>query len=192
MKGRRVEPATSGHDRGEAAVGFITNWGSRRRKFKGEAEPKNNFNIIDSLIAQMIRSGRFTWLRADTMRRLSNHALATKLYAFMRTNRPNDRGEIEYGLMTLADKLGCSDKKRSRVRAKLIAGERLRRAFKRLAEENPNDYSMIPATITVLRGEQPHIKALMQGLIENVVREDLKPGDRAESLQHLYDWTGWT
>jgi ParB/RepB/Spo0J family partition protein len=74
----------------------------------------------------------------------------------------------------------------------IIAGERRWRAFRCLAGENPNDYSMIPATITVLRGEQPHVKALMQGLIENVVREDLKPGDRADSLQRLYDWTGWT
>ena len=74
----------------------------------------------------------------------------------------------------------------------IIAGERRWRAFRRLAQENPNDFSMIPATITVLTGEQPQVKALMQGLIENVVREDLKPGDRAASLQRLYDWTGWT
>jgi ParB/RepB/Spo0J family partition protein len=74
----------------------------------------------------------------------------------------------------------------------IIAGERRWRAFRRLAVENPNDYSLIPATITVLRGDQPHVKALMQGLIENIVREDLKPGDRADALQRLYDWTGWT
>jgi ParB/RepB/Spo0J family partition protein len=74
----------------------------------------------------------------------------------------------------------------------IIAGERRWRAFRRLAEENPNDFSRIPATITVLTGEQPHVKALMQGLVENVVREDLKPGDRAASLQRLKDWTGWT
>ena len=126
--------ATSGSDRGEVAVGFITNWGSRRKKIKGVAELKNNFVIIDPLMAQMIRSGNFTWLRADTMRRLSSHALATKLYAFMRTHRPNDRGEIEYGLMTLAQKLGCSDKKRSRVRAKLIA------AAEAICKESPHEF----------------------------------------------------
>jgi hypothetical protein len=126
--------STSGHDRGEVAVGFITNWGSRRKKVKGEAELKNNFMIIDPLMAQMIRSGNFTWLRADTMRRLSSHALATKLYAFMRTHRPNDRGEIEYGLTTLADKLGCSDRKRSRVRAKLIA------AADAICKESPAEF----------------------------------------------------
>jgi hypothetical protein len=126
--------STSGHDRGEVAVGFITNWGSRRKKVKGEAELKNNFMILDPLMAEMIRSGSFTWLRADTIRRLSNHALATKLYAFMRTHRPNDRGEIEYGLMTLADKLGCSDKKRSRVRAKLLA------AAEAICKESPEEF----------------------------------------------------
>ena len=74
----------------------------------------------------------------------------------------------------------------------IIAGERRWRAFRRLAEENPNEFSRIPATITVLSGEQPRVKALMQGLVENIVREDLKPGDRADSLQRLHDWTGWT
>jgi hypothetical protein len=126
--------SVTGSDRGEVAVGFITNWGSRRKKTKGVAEMKNNFVIIDPLMAQMIRSGNFTWLRADTMRRLSSHALATKLYAFMRTHRPNDRGEIEYGLMTLAEKLGCSDKKRSRVRAKLLA------AAEAICKESPHEF----------------------------------------------------
>jgi hypothetical protein len=126
--------ATTGSDQGEVAVGFITNFGSRRKKVKGEAQIKNNFMILDPLMAQMIRSGKFTWLRADTMRRLSSHALATKLYAFMRTHRPNDRGEIEYGLATLATKLGCSDKKRSRVRVKLIA------AAEAVCKESPAEF----------------------------------------------------
>lgn len=125
---------STGSDRGEVAVGFITNWGSRRKKVKGEAELKNNFMIIDPLMARMIRSGNFTWLRADTMRRLSSHALATKLYAFMRTHRPNDRGEIEYGLTILAQKLGCSDKKKSRVRAKLMA------AAEAICKESPAEF----------------------------------------------------
>ncbi len=107
--------------RGEVTVGFISNWGSRKKSVKGQPSIKNNFMILDPIMAQMIRSRNFTWLRADTIRRLSNHALATKLYAFMKTHRPNDREEIEYGVMNLAKKLGCSDQKRSRVRAKLQA-----------------------------------------------------------------------
>jgi ParB family chromosome partitioning protein len=74
----------------------------------------------------------------------------------------------------------------------IIAGERRWRAFKRLAAEDPNAYASIPATITVLAGTQPQVKALMMGLVENVVREDLKPTDRADSVQRLRDWTGWT
>ena len=74
----------------------------------------------------------------------------------------------------------------------VIAGERRWRAFKRLAEENPADYSRIPATVTVLDGEQPEARALMMGLIENVVREDLKDGERADALARLKESTGWT
>jgi ParB family chromosome partitioning protein len=74
----------------------------------------------------------------------------------------------------------------------VIAGERRWRAFKRLAEENPADYSRIPATVTVLDGEQPEARALMMGLIENVVREDLKDGERADALARLKQSTGWT
>ena len=90
--------------------------------------------ILDPIMAQMIRSRKFTWLRADTIRRLSNHALATKLYAFMKTHRPNDREEIEYGVMNLAKKLGCSDQKRSRVRAKLQA------AAAAICKEAPDEF----------------------------------------------------
>jgi len=74
----------------------------------------------------------------------------------------------------------------------VIAGERRWRAFRRLAEEDPADYSRIPATVTVLDGEQPEARALMMGLIENVVREDLKDGERADALARLKDSTGWT
>jgi ParB/RepB/Spo0J family partition protein len=74
----------------------------------------------------------------------------------------------------------------------VIAGERRWRAFKRLAEENPADYSRIPATVTVLDGDQPEARALMMGLIENVVREDLKDGERADALARLKESTGWT
>ena len=74
----------------------------------------------------------------------------------------------------------------------VIAGERRWRAFKRLAEENPADYSRIPATVTVLDGDEPEARALMMGLIENVVREDLKDGERADALARLKQSTGWT
>jgi len=74
----------------------------------------------------------------------------------------------------------------------IIAGERRWRAFKRLAAEDADAYASIPATITVLAGAQPQVKALMMGLVENVVREDLKPTDRADSVQRLREWTGWT
>lgn len=74
----------------------------------------------------------------------------------------------------------------------VIAGERRWRAFRRLAEENPADYSRIPATVTVLDGEHPEARALMMGLIENVVREDLKDGERADALARLKSSTGWT
>lgn len=125
---------STGTDQGEVAVGFITNWGSRKKDVKGQPSIKNNFIILDPIMAQMIRSRRFTWLRADTIRRLSNHALATKLYAFMKTHRPNDREEIEYGVMNLAKKFGGSDQKRSRVRAKLQA------AAAAICKEAPDEF----------------------------------------------------
>jgi ParB/RepB/Spo0J family partition protein len=74
----------------------------------------------------------------------------------------------------------------------IIAGERRWRAFRHLAEENPSEYSRIPASITILRGEDSQAKALMMALVENVVREDLKPGERANALQRLYEQTGWS
>lgn len=108
-----------GSEKRELAVGFLTNWGARERKVRGQREIKDNFIVIDPIMAKFIRDGHFTWLRADVLRKLANHAIATKLYAYMRTHRPNDRGEIEYGVMNLAAKLGISDKKKSRVAAKI-------------------------------------------------------------------------
>jgi len=113
-----------GTEKREVAVGFLTNWGARDRKMKGQPDVKNNFIMIDPIMAQFIRSGHFTWLRADVMRKLASHAIATKLYAYMRTHRANDRNEIEYGVMNLAAKLGISDKKKSRVTAKIEAAAR--------------------------------------------------------------------
>ena len=113
-----------GNEKREVAVGFLTNWGARERKAKGQRDVKDNFIVIDPIMAQFIRDGHFTWLRGEVMRRLGNHAIATKLYAYMRTHRPNDRGEIEYGVMNLAAKLGISDKKKSRVTTKIEAAAR--------------------------------------------------------------------
>lgn len=74
----------------------------------------------------------------------------------------------------------------------IIAGERRWRAFQHLAQESPSEYARIPASITVLRGEDSQAKALMMALVENIVREDLKPGERANALQRLYEQTGWS
>jgi ParB/RepB/Spo0J family partition protein len=74
----------------------------------------------------------------------------------------------------------------------IIAGERRWRAFQRLADESPSEYARIPASITVLQGENSQAKALMMGLVENVVREDLKPGERASALERLHEQTGWS
>ena len=109
------------HEDTEVAHGFLAGWGRRSRKTAGRAEEKSNYVLIDQHMADLIRAKNFTWLRGDVMRSLRNNALATKLYSFMRTHRPNDRGVIEYGVMLLADRLGCSDTKKSRVRAKMAA-----------------------------------------------------------------------
>jgi hypothetical protein len=105
----------------EVAHGFLAGWGRRNRKTAGRAEQKDNYVLIDQHMADLIRAKNFTWLRGDVMRSLRNNALATKLYSFMRTHRPNDKGVIEYGVMLLADRLGCSDTKKSRVRTKMAA-----------------------------------------------------------------------
>jgi hypothetical protein len=109
------------HENSEVAHGFLAGWGRRNRKTAGRAEQKDNYVLIDQHMADLIRAKNFTWLRGDVMRSLRNNALATKLYSFMRTHRPNDRGVIEYGVMLLADRLGCSDTKKSRVRTKMAA-----------------------------------------------------------------------
>jgi hypothetical protein len=46
--------------------------------------------------------------------------LALKLYAWGRTHRPNDRGQIFYSVTMLAQRLGCSDQNSTRRRKKLI------------------------------------------------------------------------
>lgn len=74
----------------------------------------------------------------------------------------------------------------------IIAGERRWRAYRRLASERPSDYARIPATVTRLLGDHPEARALMMALIENVVRQDLKDGERADALARLKTTTGWT
>jgi ParB family transcriptional regulator, chromosome partitioning protein len=74
----------------------------------------------------------------------------------------------------------------------IIAGERRWRAYRRLALERPADFARIPATVTRLLGDNPEAKALMLGLIENVVRQDLRDGEKADALARLKRTTGWT
>jgi hypothetical protein len=108
-------------DQAEVSIGFLANWGTRSRKVRGQQERKTNFLLLDQLMAERIRTRHYTWLRADIVRRLKDDALATKMYMFMRTHRPNERGEIEYGVMRLAKALGCSDTKKARVKRKVEA-----------------------------------------------------------------------
>ena len=74
----------------------------------------------------------------------------------------------------------------------IIAGERRWRAFRRLAEEDPQKYGRIPASVTVLTGDYTAAVVLMRGLIENLVRLDLKDGERAGALTRLKETTGWS
>jgi ParB/RepB/Spo0J family partition protein len=74
----------------------------------------------------------------------------------------------------------------------IIAGERRWRAFRRLAEEDPQKYGRIPAMVTVLNGADTEAIVLMRGLIENIVRQDLKDGERAAALSRLKEQTGWS
>jgi ParB/RepB/Spo0J family partition protein len=74
----------------------------------------------------------------------------------------------------------------------IIAGERRWRAFRRLYNEKPADFARIPATVTRLLGDNPEAAALMRGIIENVVRQDLRDGERADALARLKATTNWT
>jgi hypothetical protein len=116
-----TDGTVQGTEKAEVAHGFLAGWGGRSKKTRGRAEQKANYILIDQHMAELIRARNFTWLRGDVMRQLKNNAMATKLYSFMRTHRPNDKGVIEYGTMRLAERLGCSDTKKSRVRTKVEA-----------------------------------------------------------------------
>jgi ParB family transcriptional regulator, chromosome partitioning protein len=74
----------------------------------------------------------------------------------------------------------------------ILGGERRTRAFRRLALDDSGKYGTIPAVVTRTLDGDANASTLMNGLIENVVREDLKPGDRARSVARLLKLTGWS
>lgn len=106
--------------RGEVTFGFLANYAWRHRKVKGQAERRDNFIQLDQQMADLLRMGRFTFLRAEVLRALRRQPLALKMYAWARTHRPNDRGMITYGVTRLAQQLGCSDQNSTRRRRKLL------------------------------------------------------------------------
>ncbi len=110
-------PATT---RGEVTIGFLSNFGWRERKQRGVAVNRENYVQLDQAIADLIRQGQFTFLRAEVLRDLRKQPLALKLYAWARTHKPDDRGRIFYGMGKLAKQLGCSDQNSTRRRRKLV------------------------------------------------------------------------
>jgi ParB family chromosome partitioning protein len=73
----------------------------------------------------------------------------------------------------------------------LIAGERRWRAYQWLAEQpatpdfDPADFERIPSVIRQIRSSAPDRTRAILALIENVVREDLSPRDRAAAFTDL-------
>jgi ParB family transcriptional regulator, chromosome partitioning protein len=71
----------------------------------------------------------------------------------------------------------------------LISGERRLVAYRELeAEASPADaalYRSIPALIRDLRGIDQDVQLAMLAGVENLVREELKPGERARAMQQL-------
>ena len=80
----------------------------------------------------------------------------------------------------------------------LIAGERRWRAFQWLAAQpgtpdfDPADFERIPAVIRHVRSTTPDRTRAILALIENVVREDLSPRERATAFSDLKSETGWS
>src|SRR5208337_4671409 len=74
----------------------------------------------------------------------------------------------------------------------IIAGERRWRAFVQLATDDPAEFGRIPATVMHVVGDNREAQVLMKAIIENVVRVDLKEGEKAAALKQLRDWTGWS
>lgn len=104
----------------EVTVGFLANFGSRERKQKGVSVKRDNYIQLDQAMADLIRAGEFTFLRAEALRALRRQPLALKLYAWARTHRPDERGRIFYGVTKLAKQLGCSDQNSTRRRRKVV------------------------------------------------------------------------
>ena len=80
----------------------------------------------------------------------------------------------------------------------LIAGERRWRAFQWLAAQpaaadfDPADFERIPSVIRQVRSTTPDRTRAILALIENVVREDLTPRERAAAFTDLKSETGWS
>lgn len=74
----------------------------------------------------------------------------------------------------------------------LLAGERRWRAFRSLASHDPARFSAIPAVVWTDVRHGAAATATIIGLLENVVREGLRPGDRAAAVARLRQLTGWT
>jgi ParB/RepB/Spo0J family partition protein len=73
----------------------------------------------------------------------------------------------------------------------LLAGERRWRVFREFVKHDAARFSRIPAVVR-LTAPEPEVDHLVIGLTENVVREDLRPGDRAAAVDRLRELTGMT
>jgi hypothetical protein len=108
------------NSRGEVVFGFLAGYGWREASKKGVRTDKTNYIQLDPMLAEMIRAGSYTFLKAEVLRELRDKPLALKLYAWARTHRPNDRGQLHpYGVMLLASRLGCADTNTTRRRRKV-------------------------------------------------------------------------
>ena len=74
----------------------------------------------------------------------------------------------------------------------IIAGERRWRAYSQLAADDPDEFGRVPALVTHVVGDNREAQVLMKAIIENVVRVDLKEGEKASALKQLREWTGWS
>jgi ParB family chromosome partitioning protein len=73
----------------------------------------------------------------------------------------------------------------------LVGGERRWRAFRQLAAEDPARWGRIPVTVLETPGGDVRTASLVLGLLENVVRDDLRAGERAAAIARLAAATGW-
>lgn len=111
--------------KGEVVFGFIAGYGWREQSRRGERTDRNNYIQLDPTLAQLIRQGHFTFLKAEVLRALRRKPLALRLYAWARTHRPNDQGTLmPYSTAALARRLGCSDTNVTRRRRKVEAAVR--------------------------------------------------------------------